>query len=157
MKSSGRCPTAITSPTIRAGGPTNTGGVGARYGIVVTKGGLVFHAGNDGKVRAYDEDTRRSAVDRRLQRHHQRRSGQLRIQGRQYFVIVSSEGGAADVAVAGTRGRRGGAGQSVCTDGRDRVRVAGEEISRGSQLAVRGARDGAAIGYWLLANRRGVE
>ena len=26
-------------------------------GIVVTKGGLVFHAGNDGKLRAYDEDT----------------------------------------------------------------------------------------------------
>ncbi len=44
-------------PTMAAGGPTNTGGVGARYGIVVTKGGLVFHAGDDGKVRAYDEDT----------------------------------------------------------------------------------------------------
>ena len=44
-------------PTMRAGGPANTGGVGARYGIVVTKGGLVFHAGGDGKVRAYDEDT----------------------------------------------------------------------------------------------------
>ena len=44
-------------PTMAAGGPSNTGGVGARYGIVVTKGGLVFHAGGDGKVRAYDEDT----------------------------------------------------------------------------------------------------
>ena len=47
-------------PTMAAGGPSNTGGVGARYGIVVTKGGLVFHAGGDGKVRAYDEDTGQS-------------------------------------------------------------------------------------------------
>ena len=44
-------------PTMAAGGPSNTGGIGARYGMVVTKGGLVFHAGGDGKVRAYDEDT----------------------------------------------------------------------------------------------------
>ena len=44
-------------PTMAAGGPSNTGGVGARNGMVVTKGGLVFQAGGDGKVRAYDEDT----------------------------------------------------------------------------------------------------
>ena len=44
-------------PTIAAGGPSNTGGLGARNGMVVTKGGLVFHAGGDGKFRAYDEDT----------------------------------------------------------------------------------------------------
>ena len=56
-RSSGRCRTATTRRRSRAGGPANTGGVGARNGMVVTKGGLVFHAGNDGKVRAYDEDT----------------------------------------------------------------------------------------------------
>ena len=44
-------------PTIAAGGPSNTGGLGARSGLVVTKGGLVFQAGGDGKFRAYDEDT----------------------------------------------------------------------------------------------------
>jgi quinoprotein glucose dehydrogenase len=43
--------------TIQKGGPPNTGGRGARNGIVVTATGLVFHAGDDGKVRAYDEDT----------------------------------------------------------------------------------------------------
>jgi quinoprotein glucose dehydrogenase len=43
--------------TLRNGGPRNTGGRGARNGIVVTGGGLVFHAGNDRKIRAYDEDT----------------------------------------------------------------------------------------------------
>ena len=40
-----------------AGGPRGTGGVGARNGVLVTRTGLVFHAGGDGKVRAYDEDT----------------------------------------------------------------------------------------------------
>ena len=81
MRSSGRCPTAITRRRSRAGGPPNTGGVGARYGIVVTKGGVVFHAGGDGKVRAYDEDTGEVLVDGHLQRHDQRRPGELRVEG----------------------------------------------------------------------------
>jgi len=43
--------------TLRGGGPGNTGGLHSRNnGIVVTRG-LVFHAGSDGKFRAYDEDT----------------------------------------------------------------------------------------------------
>jgi quinoprotein glucose dehydrogenase len=50
-------PNGDHAPTIAAGGPANTGGLGARNGMVVTKGGLVFHAGGDGKFRAYDEDT----------------------------------------------------------------------------------------------------
>src|SRR5262245_59245893 len=41
--------------TIARGGPANTGGLGARSGMIVTKGGMVFVAGGDGKVRAYDE------------------------------------------------------------------------------------------------------
>ena len=44
-------------PTVAAGGPSNTGRLGARSGMVVTSGGLVFQAGGDGKFRAYDEDT----------------------------------------------------------------------------------------------------
>src|SRR6185503_17812564 len=43
-------------PPLAAGGRSNTGGVGARNGMVVTKAGLVFVAGSDRKVRAYDED-----------------------------------------------------------------------------------------------------
>ena len=42
--------------TIAAGGPTNTGSPMMRNGIIPTKTGLVFIAGNDGKMRAYDED-----------------------------------------------------------------------------------------------------
>ena len=43
--------------TLARGGPPNTGGLGARNGMLVTKTGLVFIAGGDNKVRAYDEDT----------------------------------------------------------------------------------------------------
>jgi quinoprotein glucose dehydrogenase len=50
-------PNGDHAPTIAAGGPSNTGGLGARNGLVATRGGLVFHAGGDGKFRAYDEDT----------------------------------------------------------------------------------------------------
>jgi quinoprotein glucose dehydrogenase len=50
-------PTGDHPPTIAAGGPSNTGGLGGRSGMVVTKSGLVFHACGDGKFRAYDEDT----------------------------------------------------------------------------------------------------
>ena len=39
------------------GGVHDTGGVGARYGMVVTKSGLLFQLGKDGFARAYDVDT----------------------------------------------------------------------------------------------------
>ena len=38
-------------------GPRDTGGVGARNGMVVTKAGLLFQLGKDGWARAYDVDT----------------------------------------------------------------------------------------------------
>src|SRR5206468_7632953 len=43
--------------TLARGGPANTGGLGARNGMIVTRSGLVFVAGGDGKARAYNEDT----------------------------------------------------------------------------------------------------
>ena len=39
------------------GGVRDTGGVGARYGMVVTKSGLLFQISKDGFARAYDVDT----------------------------------------------------------------------------------------------------
>ena len=64
-------------PTMRAGGPANTGGVGARYGIVVTKGGLVFHAGQRRQGARLRRGHRRGALDRDVQRDDERRPGQL--------------------------------------------------------------------------------
>ncbi|MBI1875830.1 MAG: PQQ-binding-like beta-propeller repeat protein [Acidobacteria bacterium] len=93
-------------PTIRAGGPSNTGGVGARYGVVVTKGGLVFHAGNDSKVRAYDEDTGQVLWTGTFNGGTSGVPVSYEAKGRQYFVIMSNQncgrGG------GGGRGGRGG-------------------------------------------------
>jgi quinoprotein glucose dehydrogenase len=90
-------------PTMRAGGPANTGGVGARYGIVVTKGGLVFHAGNDGKVRAYDEDTGDVLWTGSFSGSTSGVPVSYESKGRQYFVIMASRGG----------GRGGGGGRGA--------------------------------------------
>src|SRR3954467_322237 len=90
-------------PTMRAGGPPNTGGVGARYGIVVTKGGVVFHGGGDGKVRAYDEDTGEVLWTGVFNGTTSGVPVSYESKGRQYFVLLSSEGG-------GGRGRGGAAG-----------------------------------------------
>ena len=95
-------------PTMRAGGPGNTGGVGARYGIVVTKGGVVFHAGNDGKVRAYDEDTGEVLWTGNLGGTTSGVPVSYEAKGRQYFVIMSNEGGG--------RGGRGAAAAAEPTN-----------------------------------------
>ena len=94
-------------PTIRSGGPANTGGVGARYGLVVTKGGLVFHAGNDGKVRAYDEDTGEVLWTGTLNGTTSGVPVSYEAKGRQYFVIMANQGGG---------GRGGGAAAATPAD-----------------------------------------
>jgi quinoprotein glucose dehydrogenase len=80
-------------PTMAAGGPSNTGGVGARYGVVVTKGGLVFHAGGDGKVRAYDEDTGQVLWTGTFSGTTAGVPVSYEARGRQYFVVISAAGG----------------------------------------------------------------
>lgn len=93
-------------PTMQAGGPPNTGGVGARYGIVVTKGGLVFHAGNDSKVRAYDEDTGQVLWTGTFIGGTSGVPVSYEAKGRQYFVIMTNQSGGR--GGGGGRGGRGG-------------------------------------------------
>jgi quinoprotein glucose dehydrogenase len=80
-------------PTMRSGGPANTGGVGARYGVVATKGGLVFHAGGDGKVRAYDEDTGEVLWTGAFNGTTSGVPISYEAKGRQYFVLIANQGG----------------------------------------------------------------
>ena len=93
-------------PTMAAGGPSNTGGIGARYGMVVTSGGLVFHAGGDGKVRAYDEDTGQVLWTGTFTGSTSGVPVSYEAKGRQYFVLISSVGG----------GRGGGRGAAAPPD-----------------------------------------
>ena len=79
--------------TVARGGPTNTGAVGARYGMVATKAGLVFLAGGDGKVRAYDEDTGNVLWTGTLPGSASGIPVSYEAKGRQYVVFASLPGG----------------------------------------------------------------
>jgi quinoprotein glucose dehydrogenase len=104
-------PTGDHAPTIARGGPSNTGSVGARYGIVVTKGGLVFHAGGDQKLRAYDEDTGKVLWEGRLGGNAPGVPLGFESRGRQYVVVtVNTPGG-------GGRGGGGGGGAGAGAPG----------------------------------------
>jgi quinoprotein glucose dehydrogenase len=91
--------------TLARGGPGGTGGVGARHGMVVVKGGVVFLAGGDSKFRAYDEDTGKVLWTETV-------SGSIPIgvpagyesKGRQYVVIMTSGGGGRGGGGGGARG-----------------------------------------------------
>jgi quinoprotein glucose dehydrogenase len=90
--------------TMRAGGPPNTGGVGARNGIVVTKGGIVFHAGGDGKIRAYDEETGQVLWTGSFTGSTSGVPVGYESKGRQYFVLIASAGGGRGGGGGGARG-----------------------------------------------------
>jgi quinoprotein glucose dehydrogenase len=80
-------------PTIAAGGPSNTGGLGARNGMVVTKGGLVFHAGGDGKFRAYDQDSGKVLWSASFIGTAAGVPVSYESRGRQYVAMAASHGG----------------------------------------------------------------
>ena len=86
--------------TMAAGGPANTGGLGARNGLVATKAGIVFVAGGDRKVRAYDEDNGHVLWTGTLPGSASGIPVSYEAKGRQYVVISSMPGGG---------GRRGAA------------------------------------------------
>ena len=86
-------PNGDHAPTIAAGGPQNTGGLGARNGLIVTKGGLVFHAGGDGKFRAYDEDTGSVLWTGLFSGNAPGVPASYESRGRQYVLLVAGQGG----------------------------------------------------------------
>jgi quinoprotein glucose dehydrogenase len=80
-------------PTMAAGGPPNTGGLGARNGMVVTKGGLLFHAGGDGKFRAYDQDSGKVLWSAPFIGTASGVPVSYESNGRQYVAMIASHGG----------------------------------------------------------------
>jgi quinoprotein glucose dehydrogenase len=86
-------PTGDHPPTIAAGGPANTGGLGARNGLVATRSGLVFHAGGDGLFRAFDEDTGRVLWTGRFTGNAPGVPVSYESRGRQFVVMIAGRGG----------------------------------------------------------------
>jgi quinoprotein glucose dehydrogenase len=80
--------------TVANGGPKGTGGVGARNGVIVTKTGLVFLAGNDGKVRAFDEDTGKVLWTGNIAGQSLGIPAMYQAKGRQFLVMMSPAAGA---------------------------------------------------------------
>jgi quinoprotein glucose dehydrogenase len=93
--------------TIARGGPTNTGATGLRTGIMPTKAGIVFMAGGDGKVRAYDEDNGNVLWTGTLPGGSRGVPVIYQAKGRQYLVVASTAGNG--------RGGGGGGGQAAAT------------------------------------------
>lgn len=86
-------PNGDHAPTIAGGGPANTGGLGARNGMVVTKGGLVFHAGGDGTFRAYGEDSGKVLWSAPFVGNAPGVPVSYESRGRQYVAMIAGPGG----------------------------------------------------------------
>jgi quinoprotein glucose dehydrogenase len=81
-------------------GPRDTGGVGARNGMVVTKTGLLFQAGKDGWARAYDVDSGKVLWKGKIAGQSIGIPTMYQSGGRQYVVFMSPPTGPGDVGGA---------------------------------------------------------
>jgi quinoprotein glucose dehydrogenase len=95
-------PTGDHPPTVAAGGPRNTGGLALRTGIMPTKAGIVFQAGGDGKLRAYDEDTGKVLWMGDFAGTSRGVGVMYEARGRQYLVIPTTAGTPPGPGVAAT-------------------------------------------------------
>jgi quinoprotein glucose dehydrogenase len=75
-----------------AEGAKDTGsfGAGERHGMVVTGSGLIFIAGKDARVRAYDEDTGRVLWTYQLPAGSEGIPAMYEVNGRQYLVVSAA-------------------------------------------------------------------
>jgi quinoprotein glucose dehydrogenase len=81
-------------------GPHDTGGVGARNGMVVTRTGLLFQNGKDGWARAYDVDTGKVLWKGKTAGQSIGIPTMYQWNGRQYVVFMSPATGPGDVGGA---------------------------------------------------------
>jgi len=88
--------------TIAAGGPPNTGGVGARNGMVVTRTGILFQLSKDGFARGYDVDTGNVIWKGKTAGQSTGIPAMYESRGRQYVVFMSPA--VAPGAVGGAQG-----------------------------------------------------
>jgi quinoprotein glucose dehydrogenase len=83
-------PTGDDPGTVSRGGPRNTGSPLLRTGILVTPTGVVFLAGSDGRVRAFDSDTGRVLWAGILSGSSRGTPVIYEVRGRQYLLVSST-------------------------------------------------------------------
>jgi quinoprotein glucose dehydrogenase len=81
-------------------GPRDTGGIGARNGMLVTKTGLLFQLGKDGWARAYDADTGKVLWKGQTAGQSIGIPTMYESKGRQYIVFMSPPAGPGGVGGA---------------------------------------------------------
>jgi quinoprotein glucose dehydrogenase len=97
-------------------GPSDTGGVGARNGMVVTKSGLLFQNGKDGWARAYDVDTGKVLWKGKTAAQSIGIPTMYESKGRQYVVFMSpAPSGFSGNAAAAANAPAGGTGGAPAT------------------------------------------
>jgi quinoprotein glucose dehydrogenase len=85
-----RVPTGDDPATVARGGPRNTGSPLQRTGILVTRTGVVFLAGNDGRVRAFDGDSGRVLWVGLLSGSSRGAPAIYEVRGREYLLVSST-------------------------------------------------------------------
>jgi quinoprotein glucose dehydrogenase len=75
----------------RAQGQTGTGVISQRSGIITTSTGLLFHAGEDGKVRAHDVETGKVLWEATLPAGSRGGPAMYEVNGKQYLVVNASQ------------------------------------------------------------------
>jgi glucose dehydrogenase len=103
-------------PELAAGGTHGTGSQGARAGMVVTAGGLIFIGTPDHKLRAYDQDTGRALWEKEMIGPISGVPAVYEVNGREYVVVC--------VAPAGADARPGRRGETPASP-----QLAGEYIA----------------------------
>ena len=78
-------------PRAAAQGATDTGVISQRSGIITTATGLLFHAGEDGKVRAHDVETGTVLWTATLPAGSRGGPAMYEVNGRQYLVVNASQ------------------------------------------------------------------
>jgi quinoprotein glucose dehydrogenase len=79
-------------PRAAAEGAIGTGVISERSGILSTSTGLVFHAGGDGKVRAYDADSGKVLWTGALPAASRGIASMYEADGRQFLVVCAGQG-----------------------------------------------------------------
>jgi quinoprotein glucose dehydrogenase len=82
------------APELAAGGTRGTGSQGARAGMVVTAGGLIFIGTPDHRLRAYDQDTGRTLWEKEMIGPINGVPAVYEVNGRQYVVVCVAGAGA---------------------------------------------------------------
>jgi quinoprotein glucose dehydrogenase len=88
-----RVPTGDDPSTISRGGPTSTGGQLLRTGMIPTRTGLVFLAGSDGRIRAFDENSGQALWTGTLPGGSRGVPAMYEANGRQYLLVSSVPAG----------------------------------------------------------------